>query len=268
MTDNRLATAKRLTLHIAFLLILILSSTSAFGMFMVAPELVTGTEVDVKTFEVADSGIWFNITEDGDTDPVLSEKYLEDSKGEANAYASLQATGIMPVLKAEAYHNLDGTESAGAYARAYAMEGYKYSGETKQIKLTAILTGDVFEPEGSYSMLTGITASMYVYGENNSIFDGVNLRLSESVTGGMDTAYIEFTVNDGDIFYLEGVLESYGILAGSYADAFSTLNFEFDSTDGLTALSRAAAVPIPGSMLLLVSGMVCVVGFGRRFKRD
>ena len=267
MTDNRLATAKKLTSYIVFLLILIFSSASAFGVVGPTTVLETGTEVNVITFEVSDSG-WFNFTRIDETDPVFSKKYFDDSRGEANGYARLQAAGIMPVLKAEAYHNLDETESAGAYARAYAMEGYQYSGQTKQVTLTAILTGDVFEPVGSDSAKTGIKGSMNVYGQNNSIFDSALLGLSDEVNGGEDIAAISFTVVDGDIFYLEGALETYGVLAGSYADAFSTLNFEFDSIDGLTALSDASAVPIPGSVLLLVSGMVCVVGFDRRFKRD
>jgi hypothetical protein len=172
----------------------------------------------------------------------------------------------MPVLKAEAYHNVDETESAGAYARAWAMEGYLYSGDSKNITLTAILTGDVYEPDGSDTSITGITGSITIYGENSSYEYDTYLTLSDEVVGGSYTASIVFSVEDGDIFYLEAVLEAYGVLGGSYADAFSTLNVEFDDYTGLTAMS-ASAVPVPGSVFLLVSGMACIVGFGRGNKK-
>jgi hypothetical protein len=68
-------TIKKLSLYTAFLS-LIISSGSAFGMAAL-PVLETGTEVDVSTFEVSDYNIWVNVSEDGESDILMTIKGIQ-----------------------------------------------------------------------------------------------------------------------------------------------------------------------------------------------
>jgi len=216
---------------------------------------------------------------DGGQGSFSSYSSASDFRGDGQAAAQLQGSGIMPVLKAESYV-ASSDETWGTWTTAFAIEGYTYSGTGAQtFNLSASLTGDINNPyAGDPLNGTALRADIYIFNAENFVWctDPGTLLYEYGATTKADpiefsadeTGHVSltdsrsFSVEPGETFYLWAMLEAKAQWAPSYADAFSTLDLQFDSTEGLTP----ASVPVPGSVILLGSGLIGLIGLRRRFK--
>jgi len=203
-------------------------------------------------------------------------------RGTVSASVALQGGLSTPLLKAKA-ESVD----ANGWVSALAMgiQGYEFTGsDGTTISLDSALTGTVNNTSGSD--VTGLSVGVWLIIGNPTVtfptattFSELLLQialmpvvdsfswedLSTGVVDRSSTATdpndkLQITLNNGDEFYLLAALTAAADGAGAFADAFSTLEMGFDTTD----LVPAAAVPVPPAAWLFGSGLLGLVGMARR----
>ena len=93
----------------------------------------------------------------------------------------------------------------------------------------------------------------------------MNLGLFDTVTGGTDSDSIILNLEAGQSFFVVSSLAARASNSiGSWADAYSTLDLSFDDTTNLALGAESTTVPIPGAIWLMGSGLIGLVGLGRK----
>jgi hypothetical protein len=199
---------------------------------------------------------------DGGLNQASGFSSVDTNRGNAQALAQLAAgTGlVVPTLKAEAYG--EPLQSGSAFSTAFGVEGYTYTGlAPKTFSLDITLEGSVSDPtplDGD----TFIEAEIYVFEAENFFFsndiptlifeagavvvDSTTLSIEDELNAIRQQTFT-FELQPGQSVYLWANLDAEAQRDESFADAFSTLEFSFDDSEGL----EAASVPEPGTLALL-----------------
>ncbi|MBU1055550.1 MAG: hypothetical protein KKC46_17270 [Proteobacteria bacterium] len=239
---------------------------------------IYGTETSAATFYAPSYYTDFNPTNDGGQGVSYAQSSITDSRGSADAESVL---GIASTLKAKAEH-FDGIN--GAWANARTIQGYTYTGAASTtLTLNAILTGSLYDPAASDSVIIG--AEIYVYQPINfdycydpgtllfelgaklfydEDYDNSSMALSflDTITNGSTSNSIFLDLDPGQSFYVVSTLNATAVGSNSSADAYNTLNLTFDDTTDLAL--GATTVPIPGAIWLMGSGFLGMIAFIRR----
>jgi len=207
-----------------------------------------------------------------------------DGRGTVSASVALQGGFSIPVLKARA-----GSVDANGWVSAMAMgiQGYQFTGvDGSTISLDSALTGTVTNPGASD--VTGLSVGVWLMMDDPAVVFPAAATLSdllvqvasmpvvdsfswENLTSGVvDRSTtttdvndrLQITLNNGDEFYVLAALTAAADGTGSVADAFSTFQMGFDTTD----LVPAAVVPVPAAVWLFGSGLLGLIGTSRRKK--
>ena len=209
----------------------------------------------------------------------LSE--ISMSRGNAKASAVLAGDISSPILKAEAYAN---PNSHGAFATAFGVQGYTYTGPGETVVINIDLDGLVNDPESDASDTSAFmevviyqTDSFGFIADRPSLdFEFGAMPFQQSGGGEAsvflqldymnpttDSGQISIDLVNGDEFYLWALLraEAEAGLSATSADAFNTGTISFA---GDPLLEAAAPVPVPAALWLLGSALVGLVRFGSR----
>ncbi|MCK5189451.1 MAG: VPLPA-CTERM sorting domain-containing protein [Methylococcales bacterium] len=200
-----------------------------------------------------------------------------DGKGTVSASAQVQGSFAIPVLKAKAESvDADGWVSA----TSWGIQGYQFTGaDNTTISLDSSLTGEVNNTSGSD--VTGLSVGVWLLAGDSGLlfpdapdtfndllfqiaflpgsdsFSWENLT-TETVNRSTTTTdlvdQLDITLDNGDEFYLLAGLTASADGTGAFADAFSTLEMSFNSTN-LTP----AAVPLPAGIWLFVSALAGLI---------
>ena len=209
----------------------------------------------------------------------LSE--ISAPRGNAKASAVLAGDISSPILKAEAYAN---PNSHGAFATAFGVQGYTYTGIGETVVININLDGLVDDPESDAGD-TSAFMEVVIYRPDNFAFIAHRPSLDFEFgampfqqSGGSeasvflqldymnpttDSGQISIDLANGDEFYLWALLraEAEAGLSATSADAFNTGTISFA---GDPLLEAAAPVPVPAALWLLGSALVGLVRFGSR----
>ena len=189
------------------------------------------------------------------------------------------------MLKAESAAN---PSAKGAFATAFGVQGYTYTGTGETLTLNIALDGIVSDPEMD-PFETRAYLEVVLYAPNpfgfysdrgtldfeigatpltqrNSSEASVFLQLDHTNTTN-DSGQISIDVATGDEFYIWAFLraESESGLSATSADAFNTATMSFIGNPDLTAAS-AAVVPLPSAIWLFGSGILSLTVLARRKK--
>ena len=207
------------------------------------------------------------------------------SQSRGSAMASAQLTGGLntPVLKAESNAN---PSFKGAFARAFAVQGYTYNGAGETLTLDINLDGLVNDPETDPSD-TNVSLEIVLYQPSpfGFYFDRGTLDYEIGATPLTqpdsseasaqlqlnylnplnDSGQISVDVATGDEFYIWALLraKSQSGLNATSADAFNTGTMTFRGNPDLVAAS-ISAVPVPAAVWLFGTGLIGLIGVARR----
>jgi hypothetical protein len=189
----------------------------------------------------------------------------ESSYGLGRAQASLSGSSYLPELKVLGSSDL-GKRGSGT---AFAIQGFSYDGPATNFTLNMTLDGSITDNLTGYTsnslsakiaVLKGSTLSWYadfgtlvyeVAGETTTRVGLVNMFLSDSGLNQSTADSISFDLNPGEDFYVVTEMTAGG--QNGIADAWNTLNLDFDDDTGLTP----AIIPEPSSLLLIgLAGVV------------
>jgi len=168
---------------------------------------------------------------------------------------------------------------------AMGIQGYQFTGsDGTTISLDSALTGSVMNTSGSD--VTGLSVGVWLMRNDPtfafpaaatvsdlflqialmpivSSFSWENLStgiVNRSTTTTDPLDQLEITLNNGDEFYMLAALTAAADGTDAWADAFSTLEMKFDTTE----LVPAGVVPIPTAVWLFGSGLIGLIGFARK----
>ena len=238
-------------------------------------EASTSTASNCPSFCTTADGGDFQYDSDGG-EFSLSATSTENSYGSASSSALY--TGSITTYLPELNVNTSSGLGKGAFANAFGVQGYTYSGAGTSITLDFNLHGSVGDNASGYvsnnlrADIAVITTSelgwyahfptlVYEVANSSDVVGNESLFISNSGLDQNAPGSITFDVFDGMDFY---VVASMGATAkNGFADASNTLTMQFEDDMGLTAAS-VSAVPVPASVWLFASGLVGLIGVARR----
>lgn len=233
--------------------------------------------------------LFFNPIIQGPIDGGLNQTKAEllnydnpEGRGTVSASAEFQDSFAIPVLKAKAHAvNANGWVSA----TGWGIQGYQFTGaDNTTISLDSSLTGQVNNTSGSD--VTGLSTGVWLLGGDSGLvfptapatfnelllqiatlpvldsFSWDNLStgtVNRSTTTTDLNDQLDITLNNGDEFYLLAGLTAAADGTNAFADAFSTLDLSFNSTD-LIPIS----VPLPAGIWLFGSALAGLLGLKPR----
>ena len=237
-------------------------------------EASTSTASNCPSFCTTADGGDFQYDSDGG-EFSLSATSTENSYGSASSSALFTGsiTTYLPELNVNTSSGLD----RGAFATAFGVQGYTYSGVDTSITLDFNLHGSVGDNASGYAsnklradVAVILSSSLEWYPSfgtlvyevaNGPVVGNESLFISNSGLDQNAPGSITFDVFDGMDFY---VVASMGATAkNGFADASNTLTMQFEDDMGLTAAS-VSAVPVPAAVWLFASGLVGLIGVARR----
>ena len=201
-----------------------------------------------------------------------------DGRGTISASVELQGGLSIPILKAKAESVDDDGWVSGL---AMGVQGYQFTGvDGTTVKLDTALTGDITNT--SASDVTGLSVGVWLFAGDSSFSfptpatsfadlffqvallpaadylvwedtDTGSVNRSTTTTDPLDQ--LSIPLNHGDEFYLLAGLTAAADGSGAIADAFSTLEMKFNTTQ-LTP----ANVPLPAGLWLLGGALVWLFG--------
>lgn len=202
---------------------------------------------------------------------------LSDEFGSAQAYSALTGTGYTPILRATS----TAEPASGAFAIAYAVQGYTYTGAADttlrlDISLHGINSSDAADIRGDVAILRGNSLQFYphfateVYEFGYDMIDtfegkdSIESIFMSSVGESTMNSFIDINLSNGDDFFVVSSLSARSFI-GATADASNTLTMQFSGAGaaGLRAAS-VSAVPVPAAVWLFGSGLIGLMGFARR----
>ncbi len=216
------------------------------------------------------------------TSAQLLDDVNPEGRGTVSASVTLQGGLSVPLLKAKAA-SVDG--NGWVSSMAMGIQGYQFTGsDGTTISLDSALTGSVMNTSGSD--VTGLSVGVWLIRDDPTItfpavtsmsdllvqialmpvvdsFSWENLStgpVNRSTTTTDPLDQLEITLDNGDEFYMLAALTAAADGTGAWADAFSTLEMEFDTTE----LVPAGVVPIPAAVWLFGTGLVGLIGFARK----
>ena len=208
-----------------------------------------------------------------------------NGRGTVSASAEVQGTFAIPVLKAKA-------ESADANgwvsATAWGIQGYQFTGaDNTTISLDSALTGTINNTSGSD--VTGLSVGVWLLaGDSGLMFPNAPGSFNELLlqtlllpvidsfswenlsSGAVDRSttttdimdQLDITLNNGDEFYLLAGLVAAADGDMAFANAFSTLEMNFNSTELVPV-----GVPVPAAIWLFGSALVGLFGIRKTGKK-
>ncbi len=208
-----------------------------------------------------------------------------EGRGTVSASVALQGGLSVPLLKTKAT-SVD--NNGWVSAMAMGIQGYQFTGsDNTTITLDATLTGSVNNPLGSN--VTGLSVGVWLMMDAPAFLFPAATTMSDlllqvalmpvedsfswedlstgivnrstTTTDPMDR--LQLTLDNGDEFYMLAALTAAADGTGALADAFSTLEMEFDTA----ALVPAGVVPIPAAAWLFGSGLLGLFSFARKKKQ-
>jgi len=208
-----------------------------------------------------------------------------DGRGTVSASVALQGGVSIPQLKARAA-SVD--DNGWVSAMAMGIQGYQYTGSNGTISLDSALTGSVVNT--NESDVTGLSVGVWLMmDEPNVVFPAASsmadlllqvaampvvdsFSWENLATGTVDRSttttdlndQLQITLNNGDQFYVLAALTAAADGTGSVADAFSTFEMNFSTTQLVPA--DLVTVPVPAAVWLLSSGLAGLIGVARRGK--
>jgi hypothetical protein len=216
-------------------------------------------------------------------------------RGSAGASVQIPTSGLsVPVLRARAESTIDDFFVSGA---AFGIQAYQFTGDDgADVSLDVSLDGLVTKTNSSD--LTGLEVNVWIMSADavftfpptpvpvaelvaqivlDSFFANVDPFIAEmswdAATTGTDTInrsttstdptdQLNFSLDNGDEFYLMAALSAGADGAGASALSWSTLTMEFNTTD----LQAASLVPLPAAVWLFGTGLLGLIGLARRQK--
>jgi len=218
-------------------------------------------------------------------------------RGSAGASVDIPASGLsVPVLRARAESTIDDYFVSGA---AFGLQAYQFTGaDGTTVSLDTSLDGTVNKALSS-SDLTGLEVNVWIMSADavftfpatpvpvadlvaqifvdSIIMNGVDPFIASMAWDAASTGtgiinrsttstdpgdQLNFTLNNGDEFYLMAALSAGADGAGASAMSWSTLTMAFDTTE----LLAASVVPLPATVWLFCTGLLGLVGVARRKK--
>jgi len=210
---------------------------------------------------------------------VTSAAISTNTFGSANAsakYTGLSST-FLPILSADALSGMD----ERAYAFAYGVQGYTYSGISKSITINFNLHGSVgdnvvgaiaednellaFMTVVSSSSIPATAGIFHLLLDSPAIDPGDFIAYGDaSITNGINQnslGSLTFNVFNGMDFYVAAEIDAN--TKNGFADGSNTFTMQFDDATGLTAVAMSA-VPVPAAVWLFGSGLISLIGIARR----
>ena len=211
---------------------------------------------------------------------------VDQSRGSAMASASLSGGLSTPVLRAEAYAN---PNSNGAFATAFGVQGYTYSGPGETLVLDISLDGVVSDPELD-PLETNVSLEVVLYASDPFGFytsrgtldfevganpltqpdlseASVQLQLDHTNPNN-DSGQISINVATGNEFYIWALMRAEseaGNTDATFADAFNTATMGFQNEAILSLVPASPAViPVPAAAWLFCSGLLGLIAVARR----
>ena len=220
----------------------------------------------------------------GENVTISGTSSIADTRGSAMASAALSGGISTPVLKAQSEAN---SGFKGAFATAFAVQGYTYNGVGEILTLDVSLDGLVNDPEMDPTD-TSVTLEVVLYQSDPFGFymdrgtldfevgavplkqpdtseASVKLQLDHTNTM-TDSGQINVDVSNGDEFYIWAYMRAIS-QSGSNAtsaDAFNTGTMDFQCARDLTP--AASSVPLTAAAWLFGSGIIGLIGIARRKK--
>jgi len=211
------------------------------------------------------------------TSAALLDYANPDGRGTVSASVQVQGSFSIPVLKAKAESvDADGWVSA----TGWGIQGYQFTGtDNTTISLDSSLSGQVNNTSGSD--VTGLSVGVWLLaGDAGLLFpdapatfndlllqiltlpvidsfswDNLSTEIVNRSTTTTDLVdQLDITLDNGDEFYLLAGLTAAADGTGAFADAFSTLEMTFNSTDLTPAI-----VPIPPGIWLFGSALAGLI---------
>lgn len=221
-------------------------------------------------------------------------------RGSAGASVQIPTSGLsVPVLRARAESTIDDFFVSGA---ALGIQAYQFTGaDGTPVSLDVSLDGSVTKSSNS-SDLTGLEVNVWIMSAStpftfpadpvpvselvaqiivDSFFAGVDPFIDEMSWDAASTGtgaisrnttstdpgdQLNFTLDNGDEFYLMAALSAGADGDGASALSWSTLTMEFNPTEEFnpTDLQAASVVPLPAAAWLFGSGLLGLIGISRR----
>jgi hypothetical protein len=222
-------------------------------------------------------------------------------RGSAGASVQIPTSGLsVPVLRARAESTIDDFFVSGA---ALGIQAYQFTGaDGTPVSLDVSLDGSVTKSSNS-SELTGLEVNVWIMSAStpftfpadpvpvselvaqiivDAVLAGVDPFIDEmswdaASTGTGDNInrsttstdledQLNFTLDNGDEFYLMAALSAGADGNGASALSWSTLTMEFNPTEEFnpTDLQAASVVPLPAAAWLFGSGLLGLIGISRR----
>ena len=210
-------------------------------------------------------------------------------RASANAFGHSSGTSYLPELHAYASSNGaysppashqrpgdTGVMSSFADANIWGVQGYLYTGESPFDLTVTVSAHSVFSADGrGHSTFEASIFDANGYAFSYGDFDvcpmyhrcvdtdpNRNITPFDHVAGtlfntGTQTLTLHHTVNFGDRFYVGAFLDA-NVCCGQTVDSSHTLNMAFNDFSQLDSLAVPGVVPEPGSIMLVLIGLVLV----------